>query len=78
MNDTTPRYKHDCTRCEFLGQHESFDVYRCPTGLLGATYIARESDAEPDYAAWPEKLLLGTPSAHQDDALTAIRKFAQK
>jgi len=28
-NVETPRFKHDCSNCKFLGQHDQYDLYVC-------------------------------------------------
>lgn len=36
-----PRYKHDCSKCYFLGHHNEYDLYFCPEQVTGPTVIAR-------------------------------------
>lgn len=54
---TSPRHKHDCERCVFLGSYENFDLYVCPaSGERISTVVARYGDDGPDYvsgAHWP-------------------------
>ena len=50
----TPKYKHDCTKCRFLGQTigggRLTDLYICdPIPERSPTLVARFSDDEPDY-----------------------------
>lgn len=49
---TTPKYKHDCEECKFLGHEFNHDVYICHkphfNGDKRATYIARRSDEPCD------------------------------
>ena len=47
-NDT-PRHKHTCTSCTFLGQHGKADLYFCGQHSAGATLIARNSSEGADY-----------------------------
>lgn len=51
MNE--PRWKHDCTKCKFLGQTIAGgnvnDLYVCDQGMKAITLIARYSDNGPDY-----------------------------
>jgi hypothetical protein len=51
MNDAnTPRFRHYCECCTFLGQHEAADLYFCMQGSMqDATVIARYSDKGSDY-----------------------------
>lgn len=53
----TPRYKHDCTKCVFLGQHHEYDLYFC-TGVERTPVVRRGDDPE-DYVSgsiyWPDK-----------------------
>lgn len=44
-----PRYIHDCTRCTFLGQHGTADLYFCPQIEGLPTVIARYSSNGADY-----------------------------
>lgn len=50
MTSPTPRYKHDCPQCKFLGHFNQFDLYFCEQ-LCGPTVIARKSDDPPDYTS---------------------------
>jgi hypothetical protein len=72
--DDTPQYMHDCDGCQFLGRfrhlglvteekRERFelDLYVCPVGVMGASYIARHSSEGPDYASMPESILVRYP-----------------
>jgi hypothetical protein len=43
------RFKHDCEDCVFLGQHNEFDLYFCPSPSLHSTVIARYSSEGSDY-----------------------------
>lgn len=49
--EDTPRYTHDCTNCNFLGQYKEFDLYVCAVGKKISTVIARYSSNGPDYAS---------------------------
>lgn len=44
-----PQFKHDCERCEFLGQISNHDIYRCDQGTMMPTIVVRYSDEGPDY-----------------------------
>lgn len=60
--EEAPRYKHDCTKCAFLGQFEKDDLYFCPQGGL-PTLIARYG-AGPNYRSMPlavARLVLRSP-----------------
>lgn len=50
-----PLWRHDCTRCEFLGRYlfdgEWFDLYHCDQAIGGPTVIARFSDQGRDYCS---------------------------
>jgi hypothetical protein len=47
---STPRFTHDCKKCNFLAHYNGHDLYFCGTGrMLNATVIARFSDSGPDY-----------------------------
>ncbi len=51
MNES-PLYKHDCSKCEFLGSYrfigDGYDLYFCPQHGF-PTLLARWSDDGPDY-----------------------------
>ncbi len=42
----TPRFKHDCDICKYLGMYEEYDLYFCENE---PTVIARYSSNGPDY-----------------------------
>ena len=42
----SPRYKHDCSRCSYLGQYKNFDLYCCEDE---PTILCRYSSEGPDY-----------------------------
>lgn len=50
-----PRYRHDCTQCEFLGSYIGWDLYACVkrSKVAGRSklenVIARRSDDPADY-----------------------------
>ena len=45
-----PKYKHDCSKCVFLGRYAKADLYVCPAeGNIIDTVIARFSSDPPDY-----------------------------
>ena len=43
------RYKHDCFKCEYLGQYGEYDLYYCDKGIQ--TFIARYGDGGCDYVS---------------------------
>ena len=43
-----PKYKHDCTACEFKGHFNGFDVWVCPSKR--PSIIARAGDTPGNYA----------------------------
>jgi len=49
----SPKYKHDCENCIYLGSLEEeniiYDLYICPNGKAISTVIARFSSNGPDY-----------------------------
>ena len=45
-NSETPKYKHDCSVCDFLGEYGHYDLYFCNTE---PTVVARFSDKGADY-----------------------------
>ena len=45
-----PKFRHDCTQCEFLGTFHGLDHYRCGSEL-GDSLIARRSDEGSDYSS---------------------------
>jgi|GEM_PF-2231443 len=46
----TPKYEHDCEKCEYLGTFFDYDVYLCREDRhRGGTIIARYDDEGPDY-----------------------------
>lgn len=50
----TPKFKHDCDTCRFLGHHYGYDVYVCEGQLsasLGPSIIARYGDEGLEYAS---------------------------
>ena len=57
MNNTTPKFTHDCDKCKFLGsgkyQGADADFYTCPTFEGRRTFIARYGDEGPEYSSCP-------------------------
>ena len=49
----SPKYKHDCESCRFLGTFFEFDVYLCHQSI-----IARYGDDGPEYASSMISILL--------------------
>lgn len=65
-----PQWKHDCTKCRFLGQtiggKRLVDLYVCESVLENdATLIARYSDEDSDYAACPSTSM-AHPNGHAE------------
>jgi hypothetical protein len=52
----TPKWKHDCHKCSYLGstflQRDLLDWYTCGTGY-NKTVIARHGDDGPEYWSLP-------------------------
>lgn len=47
-----PRYRHDCDRCEYLGQWLQYDLYVCGTSSLsGQSVVARYGSIGHEYAS---------------------------
>jgi hypothetical protein len=53
--DPEPIYRHNCSRCQFLGSAEFedrvYDLYYCRQGHLFPTVIARGSSDSHDYTS---------------------------
>jgi hypothetical protein len=49
MNETAPRYEHECEGCIYLGQWNKFDLYYCPQGGRLPTVLARYGDRGEEY-----------------------------
>jgi len=51
-----PRFEHDCTRCVYLGQHDSFDCWYCPPRehdtIMGGEVVLRYSSEPAEYASF--------------------------
>lgn len=45
-----PKYRHDCSKCTFIGTFCTFDLYFCSAQLQG-TVVARGSSDPSDYAS---------------------------
>lgn len=54
----TPRYKHDCNRCVYLGHLQEFDLYACPQGG-NPTIVARFSSKGGDYFSGEKIVVAG-------------------
>lgn len=52
----SPRYQHDCDKCQHLGTDKMYDYYFCCHGF--PTVIARESGAPADYMSGMEAALV--------------------
>ena len=47
----SPRFKHDCDRCVFLGEHQAHDLYFCEACAGGPTVIARYGSEGKQYTS---------------------------
>jgi len=45
----TPKFKHDCEKCIFLGHYNEKDLYFCDQNSTNPTLIQRYSDDSGDY-----------------------------
>ena len=53
-----PRYTHDCTNCQYLGEDGDFDLYACRSVWpVRLTFLARYGDDGPEYASLDEEVL---------------------
>jgi len=68
--DESPKFKHDCEACTFLGTHNDHDLYYCGQTSV-PTVIARYGHAGPDYKS-------GLVMADFDDELGEARDRAEK
>ncbi len=48
-----PRFRHDCDRCQSLGQYGPHDLYVCH----GGTLLARYGDDGPEYASLDREIV---------------------
>ena len=53
----TPKYKHNCDKCQLFCSDRQGDWYVCPEQVLGKTLIIRHSDEPSDYFSMPMKYL---------------------
>jgi hypothetical protein len=57
-----PSFTHGCEACSFLGHFtdlpsgESWDLYYCPSQVLGGSIVARHGDSGSEYASIPLKI----------------------
>ncbi len=64
-----PRYKHDCRKCKYLGQHKEYDLYHCYNcALEKGTVIARYGNDGWEYASTPILLIDQLPSIYVADS----------
>lgn len=54
----TPKYKHDCDRCRFLGHILGYDVYTCNFNGR-ASLVARYGDEPASYASLLDDVFVG-------------------
>jgi hypothetical protein len=75
MPEETPRYKHDCKNCVFLGLYQEnntiYDLYVCAAGKNISTVVARYSSDGPDYFS-------GLEFASTNNALKETLKRAEE
>lgn len=64
-SNDTPRHKHDCTACTFLGQHGKADLYFCGKQPTSTTLIARHSSEGADYISGTCFSYGTTPALHE-------------
>lgn len=69
--DGSPRYAHDCDKCNFLETSDEFDLYFCPQGGHRPTVIARYGDDGPDYKS-------GIQGADFDPHLGRAKRLSQE
>jgi len=50
----TPKFKHDCSECIFLGLYKGNDLYFCRQGGSFPTVISRYGNDGPDYSSGME------------------------
>lgn len=71
----TPRYRHDCDNCVFLGPYAAnglvYDLYYHPGGVA-ETLVARCGDDGSDYESGPPSI------SHYSKILTVAQKIATK
>lgn len=61
---TTPKYTHDCDKCQFLGIAHDHDLYVCGARVIpgmGPSVIARFGNEGPEYLSVPWKILEEAP-----------------
>lgn len=58
---STPRYEHDCSSCNFLGQVGRDDAYFCPSE---GSIVLRASSEVPDYASFPKAIAECVAESH--------------
>lgn len=54
--EDTHQYRHDCTKCHFMGILEGHDIYTCKD-----TIVARYGDDGPDYISGDNLVAFDTP-----------------
>jgi hypothetical protein len=54
LTEGEPRFKTDCTDCEYMGRMGPFDVYHCEHSLVSG--IVWRFGEGPDYTTMPEAL----------------------
>lgn len=64
-----PEYKHDCSKCTFLGKFEEYDLYYCDKSL--PTLIARYGDEGPQYSSCPVSMDSGLKPLRAAKAMAA-------
>jgi hypothetical protein len=63
INDK-PRFIHDCSKCMYLGNYKSYDIYYC-VGILGGSVVARYGDEAAEYTSAPVSCVLSDESTSE-------------
>lgn len=77
-----PRYTHSCPDCVFVDSVTVnigvFDVYRCPKGPDGPTWVARFNDDETGFTTIPEAEVEVSAWTKAPEIFIEIAKLAEK
>lgn len=81
MTTGLPRYSHDCLRCQFHGRYEqdgtTYDLYVCPSSVLGPTAIARYGNDGSDYLSMDIAVLLYAQQQATHPLVVAASRWLQ-